>query len=53
MLYEDFCGCRPIEFSMKDCLDFVQNAIRTVEIHMDISVTLKLGVNYESVILEE
>ena len=22
-LYEDFCGCRPIEFSMKDCLDFV------------------------------
>lgn len=52
-LYEDFCGCRPIEFSMKDCLDFIQNAFRTVEIHMDISVTLKLGVNYESVILEE
>lgn len=52
-LYEDFEGCRPTEFNIKDCLDFVQDAFKSVEICMDISVTLKLGVNYESVILEE
>lgn len=52
-LYYDFLGCKPIEFSKNDCLDFVQDAFRTVEIRMDISVTLRLGVNYESVILEE